>query len=144
MPNALAIAHACWPPAPPKQASAWREVSYPLAWNDTECNNIRFTRILMQNLEFLRKSSRNISYLLVIVCELWTDDHTSIFIIIIWQKRKSNKLFKDKDNSKLIVIKFHTLTFKIGQIWDWILYNTTILSENIIWTDKHLHLEKHQ
>lgn len=32
MPSARAMAQACCPPAPPKQASTWCEVSWPLAW----------------------------------------------------------------------------------------------------------------
>ena len=32
MPRERAIAQACWPPAPPKQARTWRDVSWPLAW----------------------------------------------------------------------------------------------------------------
>lgn len=31
MPRARAMAHACCPPAPPKQASTWAEGSWPLA-----------------------------------------------------------------------------------------------------------------
>jgi len=32
MPNAVAMAHACCPPAPPKQARTWAAASYPFIW----------------------------------------------------------------------------------------------------------------
>lgn len=59
MPRARAIAQACWPPAPPKQANTCWEVSWPLAWKDSwfyiQFNIIPFTRFGTQ--QYLCQSS---------------------------------------------------------------------------------------
>ena len=49
IPSDLAIAHACWPPAPPKQASTCREVSYPFAY---KCNKYYIVRNISHRLKF--------------------------------------------------------------------------------------------
>ena len=50
MPSARAMAHACWPPAPPKHARTWREVSWPRA-----CTTLS----ILQEIEILLVSVTN-------------------------------------------------------------------------------------